>query len=100
MPLSSSPVPSRFLLLAPTFLLVAQAASAQMGTLQVVNLFEVDGSSAFDRFGVTVSRAGDVDQDGHEDLMAASLAGAMGAGSPTYVRVISGRNGSVIHELR
>ncbi|QDV05988.1 FG-GAP repeat protein [Planctomycetes bacterium Poly30] len=81
-------------------LLCTTAWGAQSGTIQTTDVFEVSGSGPLDSFGARVSPAGDVNQDGHADVMAASLAGALGTGSPTYVRVLSGRDGSVLHELR
>lgn len=78
----------------------AGVASAQSAQVRTTEIFVSTGSTAFDHFGVSVSPAGDVNGDGFDDLMAGSLAGGTGPGSPGYVRVLSGRNGIVLHELR
>lgn len=75
-------------------------AQAQSGSIEIADLLEVAGDSAFDQFGASLAAAGDVDADGFDDLVAASRFGGDGPGSPSYVRVISGRSGEVLHELR
>lgn len=54
-------------------------------------LYVFRGFDAGDQFGTSVAGAGDVDGDGHADVVA-------GSGSdPGYVRVYSGADGSVLH---
>ncbi len=60
------------------------------------------GSNAADRFGVSISRAGDMNGDGHADV----LVGAPGFNSPSVgawgsgkVYVLSGIDGSTLHEV-
>jgi hypothetical protein len=49
------------------------------------------GDHAGDRFGISVSSSPDVDGDGADDVLAGSQAG--------YMRVLSSRSGSVLHEF-
>jgi len=58
-------------------------------------LRRIEGDSNDDRFGVSVSAAGDVDQDGAADFV-------VGTGrEATYLaRIYSGRSGKVVHELK
>ncbi|MCE9595045.1 MAG: integrin alpha [Planctomycetes bacterium] len=56
-------------------------------------IFHLPGAASGDAFGATLSRAGDVDGDGHCDLAIASTKGASGLG---YVTVTSGLIGTPI----
>lgn len=64
-------------------------------------IWEMQGTTAGQRFGASLARVGDVDGDGRDDLVAgawlASFAGATQAGA---ARVLSGANGAVLREHR
>jgi len=58
-----------------------------------------DGEAAGDYFGISLDGAGDVDADGYDDVVVAAHqhdATGLNAGK---VRVFSGRDGSILHEL-
>ncbi len=83
-----------------TALALVGATYGQSGSLGVTDHFVVTGDGDFDQFGAQVAPAGDVNNDGFDDLVAASRGGGEGPGSPSYVRVLSGRNGAILHEFR
>jgi hypothetical protein len=60
--------------------------------LDGVPMFEFDGLAVGDQFGYAVALAGDVDDDGVNDVV-------VGAGMGDYARVFSGEDGSLIHHL-
>jgi hypothetical protein len=63
-------------------------------------LWSVQGTNAGDGFGATLARLGDVDGDGVDDLaVAATTIPPFGFGPPTYVRVLSGIDGSSLWEV-
>ncbi|MFQ5692598.1 MAG: integrin alpha [Nitrospinota bacterium] len=60
-------------------------------------LWHLDGTAASDRFGASLSRAGDVDGDGQEDLLlGAGFASATGAAQAGAALVFSGATASQI----
>ena len=69
----------------------AYVVSGRTGEL----LYRFFGDANADRFGHRVDGAGDVDADGHADL----LVGAFRFGVPALVRVLSGRNGDVLYDI-
>jgi hypothetical protein len=73
---------------------LARVYSGKDGTL----LHEWLGENAGDRFGQTISDAGDVDRDGHADIVVGILFYDGVAGNDTgAVRVYSGQDGSLIY---
>lgn len=75
-------------------------SSAQTGSIDVADIFLKNGNEAFAQFGASVAAAGDVNGDGFDDVIVASRGGGQGPGSPGYVQVLSGMNGSVLYEFR
>ena len=71
---------------------IARVFSGRDGSI----LFTFEGDSQNDRFGTSVSRAGDVNNDGHADLI---VGAPTGFGSPANgsVRVLSGQDGTTIY---
>jgi len=59
-------------------------------------LLRLEGDSAFDAFGSAVAAAGDVDLDGHADLLVGAPRGTPAAGS---AELRSGRDGSLLLRL-
>jgi len=57
-------------------------------------LYTLKGSERDDWFGVSVSRAGDVNQDGFGDVIVGS-----GRDGKVQARIFSGKDGKVLHEL-
>ena len=58
------------------------------------------GTGEHDRYGISVGRAGDVDGDGHADLVVgAAQVELLEATGPGYARVLSGPTGDVLFEL-
>ena len=64
-------------------------------------LFEVVGEAPLDQLGYCVRGAGDLDQDGHADVLIgaprAVTTGFVQTGLPGYVRLVSGLDGAVLH---
>ncbi len=58
-------------------------------------LFSLEGSEKDDCFGVSVSSAGDVNQDGFGDVVVGS-----GPHAAVHAQVFSGHDGTVLHSLR
>lgn len=58
------------------------------------------GTAEVDRLGMAVSRAGDVDGDGVPDLLLGAPQKHNGTDEGGYVRLVSGRNGELLRELR
>ena len=56
-------------------------------------IFRFDGSAAFLSLGARVSAIGDLDNDGHQDIMASSETGTSGTGT---IYVWSGANGTLL----
>lgn len=83
-----------------SILVAVPSAHGQAGSISVTDHLVVTGDQAFDQFGAQVAAAGDVNADGFADFIASSVGGGQGPGSPSYVRVLSGRNGAVLHEFR
>jgi hypothetical protein len=61
-------------------------------------LHELFGNPTRDWFGIAVSGAGDVDDDGYDDVLVGATQGFNSAGTG-YARVFSGRDGSVLHSF-
>ena len=72
-----------------TAILVTGSTSFAQRTLRTVR-----GDQAGDEFGYSVARAGDVNADGYRDFVVGAPSDSGG-----YVRVFSGRDGSVIHSI-
>jgi hypothetical protein len=62
-------------------------------------LFSVDGAADHDYLGRTLSRLGDVDGDAIPDFIAASYVSSQGGNQAGLLRVLSGRDGSTLHQL-
>jgi len=62
-------------------------------------LLSFTGSAAEDRFGTAVGGAGDVNRDGHDDVIVGATQEASFGPGPGYARVFSGLDGAVLHEL-
>ena len=60
-------------------------------------LYNFHGDTAGDRFGVSVSGAGDVDADGCDDVIVGAWAAANNGPRPGSARVFSGLDGSLLH---
>jgi len=58
------------------------------------------GANAGDGFGATLAGLGDVDGDGAPDLAVAATSVYFGFGPPTYVRALSGVDGSFLWEVQ
>ena len=80
--------------LLPRLTLLAALAPA---TYSQSVLYTFDGDSPDDRFGVSVSGAGDVNGDGIPDLIVGADQSVFGTVSAGYARVFSGGDGSVLY---
>jgi hypothetical protein len=64
-------------------------------------LWAAQGAQAGDGFGATLAGLGDVNGDGSDDLaVAATYVQLFGLGPPTYVRVLSGLDGTSLWEVQ
>ncbi len=64
-----------------------------------VPLLTLTGDEAGDGFGIGAARAGDVDHDGHADLVVGSWQYSAAAWSGGRVQVISGKDGHVLQDI-
>ncbi len=62
-------------------------------------LFTFIGIASGDRFGASVDTAGDVDNDGHADVVIGADQGAALLGGLGYVQVLSGSDGGLLRQL-
>ncbi len=73
-------------------------ASVRSGSDHSV-LHTFSGISTNDWYGIAVAGIGDVDGDGHDDLAVGACQVLQPANAPGYVRVWSGADGSLLHEM-
>ena len=71
----------------------ARVVSGRSGAV----LWRLDGEAAGDQFGHSVSGAGDVDGDGHADVIVGAPGNDRAAGSSGMAAVVSGRTGRTLH---
>ncbi len=76
-----------------TLALVLASAQAVPGQSELHTWY---GDGLFDAFGYTADWAGDVDGDGHDDVIAGA---PYGNGKFGMARVFSGRDGSILHSM-
>jgi hypothetical protein len=81
-------------------LVVLCLALASATPLAQSPLFEATGNRPLDHLGTAVAAVGDVDGDGVVDVALGAPSEPGGASSPGSVRVVSGDDGSLIHEIR
>jgi FG-GAP repeat len=62
-------------------------------------LLELGGEAAGDGFGIGVSDAGDVNKDGHDDLVVGAWQHASAAASGGKLYIHSGKDGSLLHTV-
>lgn len=61
-------------------------------------LLLVAGHEQYDAFGWSADGAGDIDQDGHADLVVGAIESYFGSVEPGYARVVAGSDGHTIYE--
>jgi len=69
------------------------------GALAQLVLFEYEGSTAGDQFGWSIASAGDVDDDGFDDVVVGAKADGQNGPSSGTVWVLSGKGGTILHEI-
>jgi hypothetical protein len=74
---------------------LARVYSGRTGAI----LYTFYGSSAGDGLGIAVAGAGDVDGDGHADLIVGAWEIGGSASQLGYARIFSGSSGSILHEF-
>ena len=78
--------------LATAALLFAHATGLGQGTL-----YTFHGGNSEDRFGISVAGVGDLNSDGHEDLLVGAHQDDDGASNAGSARVFSGMNGTTLY---
>ena len=82
----------------PTGIIEAGAAYVFSGATGLL-LHAFYGAEDLDRLGYGVDGAGDIDQDGYDDILAGAYDGDLATGGPGKAYVFSGQTGQIIHLL-
>ena len=82
-----------------TFIFLATADLIEAQTITHVPLYTFNGDSAGDRFGQSVSGAGDVNGDGFDDLIVGAILDDNNGDNSGSARVLSGEDGSVLYNF-